>query len=251
MSELATVDALSFVGVSRFGYGRTAAEAVRAMDAERIATAVVAPMHPVDGDLARANRELADTVRASGGRLVGLARVDPWDGDDALTQLTRAVTEDDARGVFLHPAEEHFRINDDRLRPIAERAAELAVPVLVATGFPWQSEAVQVARFAEWCPETPVVMTTGGQLNISGMGLFDAHQAMATPTVHLLTSGVYRDDYLHRTISRFGADRLLFASYAPTCDVRYEHRRVGRINASEADRCLITAGNAERLFRLT
>ncbi len=244
-----SIDGLSFVGTSRFGYGRTADETLRALDDAGIDTALVAPMHPQDGDLGAANRELAGIVAGSGGRLVALARVDPWDGAAAPAQLTDAVGEG-ARGVFLHPAEEHFRINDERLRPIAERAAELGVPVVVATGFPWLSEAAQVARFAQWCPGHPVVMTNGGQLNISGMGQFDAHLAMADPAVHIFTSGVYRDDFLERTARRFGADHLLFATFAPQFDTRYEHRRVHRVNLTDEERELVLSGNARRLFKL-
>jgi uncharacterized protein len=246
-----TVDALSLLGTSRFGYRRTADETIRDLDAEGIATAVVAPTHPLDGDLAAANRELAGVVARSGGRLVGLVRVAPWDGAAALADLTRAVREDDARGVFLHPAEDHYAVNDARLRPLAERAAELGVPVVVAAGFPWQSEAPQVARFARWCPDVPVVLTNGGVLNISGGGQFGVHQALAGTRTCVLTNGMYRDDYLAVIARKFGADRLLFGSFAPRFDARFEHRRAGRIDLTDDERALVMGGNAERLFRIT
>jgi hypothetical protein len=245
-----TIDGLSFVGVSRFGYQRTADEAIRALDAEGIGTAAVAPMHPHDGDFGRANRELAAAVRESAGRLVGIARVDPWDAELAVAQLTSAVTEDDAKAVFLHPAEEHFPINNPVARPIAERAASLGIPVLVATGHHCMSEAAQVARFAEWCPDTPVIMTNGGQLNISGMGQFDAQLALGSPNLYILSSGVYREDFLERMVARFGAERLLFGSFAPQYDVRYEHQRVLKVHVTDEQRELVLAGNAERLFGL-
>lgn len=245
-----TVDALSLLGTSRFGYRRTAEDTIRDLDTEQIATAVVAPMHPADGDLAAANRELAGVVAGSGGRLVALARVAPWDGDAAPAELSRAVGEDDARGVFLHPAEDHFAINDARLRPIAERAAELGVPVVVATGFPWQSEATQVAWFARWCPDVPVVMTNGGVLNISGGGQYHVHQALAGTRTCVLTNGMYRDDYLALIARKFGADRLLFGSFAPRFDARFEHRRAGRIDLTDDERAMVMGGNAERLFRI-
>lgn len=244
-----TVDALSFVGVSRFGAARSVADTIEAMDAEGIATTLVAPMHPVDGDLGAANRELAGAVTANAGRLARLARVDPWDHAQALAQLTEAVG-DGARGVFLHPTEEHFRINDPLLRPIAERAGELGVPVVVATGFPWFSETGQVAKFASWCGDNTVVLTNGGQLNISGMGQFDTNLAMRAPNIHLLSNGMYRNDFLERTVRNFGAERLLFASCAPIMTVRYEHLRVHQIGMTDDERALVLAGNARRLFGL-
>ena len=243
-----TIDALCFIGFSRFGYELEAEAALREFDAEGISTAIVAPMHPRHGDMAAVNVGLARIVRDSGGRFVGTVRVDPWDGEAAVEQVTDAVTEGGARALFLHPDEEHFQINDVRLRPIAERANELRVPVVVATGYHCVSEAVQVGRFAHWCPDVPVIMTNGGQLNISGLGQFDAELALQLPNVHILTSGVYRDDFLERTVKTFGADRVLFASAAPQFDVAYEKRRVYQVHLTDAERDLLLSGNAERIF---
>lgn len=244
------VDGLSFLGTSRFGYRREPAELLDALDSEGIDLALVAPMHPRDGDLGVANKEVAAVVRDHPDRLVAIARVDPWDGDDAIAQLTSAVQEGGAKGVFLHPDEETFQINDTRWRPIAERAAELGVAVLVSTGHHCRSEAGQVASFAEWCPSVPVIMTNGGQLNISGLGQVDAELALALPNVHIFTSGVYRDDFLERAVRTFGADRVLFASFAPQFDVGYERRRVYQVHIPEEERALVLAGNAQRLFGL-
>ncbi len=242
------IDGLCFIGVSRFGYELSAEAAIRALDAHGIAVAVAAPMHPRDGDFGAANVELARIARDSGGRLVGIARVDPWDGELALEQLTRAVTDDGARGVFLHPAEEHFRINDVRLRPIAERANELGVPVVVATGFHCMSEPVQVGRFAEWCPDTAVIMTNGGQLNISGLAQFDAELALQSDNVHIQTNGVYRDDFLERIVKSFGPERVLFASFAPVFDTAYERLRVEKVHLTDDQRQFLLSGNTQRLF---
>lgn len=242
-----TVDGLCFLGVSRFGYELDAETAIRGLDAEGISTAVVAPMHPRDGDLAAASAGVVRSARESAGRFVPLARVDPWDGERAVEDAAGAVA-DGAAGLFLHPSEEHFRINDERVRPIAERANELGVPVVVATGFHCMSESVQVGRFARWCPDIPVIMTNGGQLNISGLAQFDAELALASPNVYILTSGVYRDDFLERTVRNFGADRVLFASYAPQFDVAYERQRVHKVHLTDDQRQLLLSGNARRLF---
>lgn len=242
-----TIDALCFVGVSRFGYELDAETVLRGLDTEGISTAVIAPMHPRDGDMTAANTEVARSARDSAGRLVPLARVDPWDGPSAIEELHRAVTSG-AHGLFLHPAEEHFRINDERLRPIAERANELGVPVVVATGFHCMSESIQVGRFAQWCPDIPVIMTNGGQLNISGLAQFDAELALASANVHILTSGVYRDDFLERAVRNFGADRVVFASYAPQFEAAYELRRAHQVHVTDEQRQLILSGNAQRLF---
>ncbi|GAB3881331.1 hypothetical protein GCM10028802_26380 [Terrabacter terrigena] len=212
--------------------------------------AVATAPHPVDHDFDRANRELADAVDAASGRLVGLCRVDPWDGEDALALLERSVNEHGHRGLLLHPAEEHFRINDARLIPLAQLAENLGIPVLVAAGYPWLSEPSQVAQFAGWCPGVPVVMTNGGQFNISGLSQIDAEAALRLDNVHIQTSGVYREDFLQKVVRTFGVERVMFASAAPYFDLDYERMRVGLLHVAEEERAQIFAGNAQRVFRL-
>lgn len=242
------IDGLVFLGKSHFGYQFDTANAVDAIERNGASAAIVAPMHPRGGDFAAVNDEVAQAMQDSGGRLVALARVDPWDGKLAVSELRRAVTEQGARGVFLHPAEEHFRINDSLVRPIVECAAELGVPVMVATGYPLYSEPVQITQVAQWCPENPLVLTNGGQFNISGMAQFDAELALRNDNVFVQTSGMYREDFLERVVATFGAERLMFATAAPQFNMAYERKRVELAHFSSAERGLIFGGNAARLF---
>jgi predicted TIM-barrel fold metal-dependent hydrolase len=244
-----TVDSLLYVGRSRFGHELSPDQALAALDQEDIAGAVIAPTHRPDHDFGRANETVTEAAAASGGRLVALARVDPWDGDRAVQMLERAVVDHGAQGLFLHPLEEHYRINDPRVRPLARAAADLGVPVVVATGYQGFSEPVQITQFAGWCPEVPVVLTNGGQFNISGLAQQDAGLALGHDNVFVHTSGVYRDDWITLVVSSFGADRILFASAAPLMSVRYELRRVQLAHVPEEAKQLMLDGNARRIFR--
>jgi predicted TIM-barrel fold metal-dependent hydrolase len=245
-----TVDGLAFIGTSRFGYELSATGLLQELDRNRISAAVVAPVHRPDHDVDRANEDVASAARDSGGRLLALARVDPWDGDLARDHLVRAVRELGARGLFLHPAEEHFRINDPRVRGLAETAGELRIPVVVATGYQGFSEPVQMTQFARWCPDVPVVLTNGGQYNISGLAQVDAGLALQLDNVHVHTSGVYRDDWIELVVSRFGAGRILFASAAPVMNLQYELARVELAHVPQEARDLMLDGNVRRLFGL-
>ncbi|HEY2041026.1 MAG TPA: amidohydrolase family protein [Jatrophihabitans sp.] len=245
-----TIDGLAYLGTSRFGYELDAEALVKGLERERISGAIAAPMHRVDHDFDRANEHVAQAAAGSGGRLVPMARVDPWDGDQALRQLNRAVVELGARGLFLHPAEEYFRINDARVQPLARRAAELGIPIVVATGYQGFSEPVQITQFARACPEVPVILTNGGQFNISGLSQTDAGLALNLDNVYVHTSGVYRDDWIALVVSTFGAERILFASAAPIMDVRYELKRVELAHVPDEAKALMLSGNATRLFGL-
>ncbi|MDX6250311.1 MAG: uncharacterized protein QOF10_3671 [Kribbellaceae bacterium] len=244
---MTTVDGLLFLGTSHFGYQLDASTALAGMDAVGTDAAIAAPMHPHRGDFTEANESLAEAVGKSDGRLIPLCRVDPWEGDAAIAEVQRAVG-GGARGVFLHPSEERFRINDVRVRPIVECAAELAVPVMVAAGYHLFAEPLQLAAAARWTPDHPFVLTNGGQFNISGMSQFDAQLALGNPNVHVHTSGMYREDFLEGVVKTFGPERLLFATAAPMFTMAYERLRVDLAHFTEAETELILGGNTIRIF---
>lgn len=245
-----TVDALAFLGRSRFGLELDEQTLLDRARVAGVAVTVVSPPHPRDHDLTRANDEAAAAVDRSDGRLAALCRVDPWDAEESRALIRRAADSAAFHGLLLHPAEEHFRINDGRLRPIAEAAADAGLPIVVVTGTPWQSEATQVGEFAQWCTGVPVVMTNGGQYNISGLSQTDAEAALAFDNVHVHTNGVYREDFLQRVVADFGAERVLFASSAPYFDVRYEKRRVELLHVGPRERQALLGANATRIFSL-
>jgi predicted TIM-barrel fold metal-dependent hydrolase len=162
------------------------------------------------------------------------------------------VSELGLRGVFLHPWEETFRANAPLVHPVCETARRLGVPVVVAAGWPWLSDGLQVGEVAARYPEVTFVATNGVQINISGLGQQDAELALAdNPNLLVQTAGVYREDFLERVVRAFGAERLLFASGFPQFDPRLEILRVRWApNLDGAAKGLILGGNATRLLAL-
>jgi predicted TIM-barrel fold metal-dependent hydrolase len=126
------------------------------------------------------------------------------------------------------------------------------VPVIVAAGYPWLSEALQVGALASRFPDVTFVATNGLQLNISGLGQVDAELAL-TEADNLLvqTAGVYREDFLKGVVRRFGVHRVLYASAYPLFDPRLEIRRVQWASFSEAEAAALLGGNARAVFGLS
>jgi len=245
-----TIDAFTFVGESLFGYGQTSAELLSKMDAAKVERAIICPLKPPGYHLGPANYLVADAV-AREPRFVGLARVDPNLEHQALTELGRATTELGLRGLFLNPWEENFRVNGPRVDPILARCAELQIPVVIASGYPWVSEAAQVGDLARRFPNVTLVMTHGGQINISGLGQADAMNTLQRhPNVCMETSGVYRQDFVEDVATQIGPERVLFGSNSPFMDMRLEVERARWANLGEDSKALILAGNAERVFKL-
>jgi predicted TIM-barrel fold metal-dependent hydrolase len=236
-----------FVGESLFGPQATADQLVRALDESEIERAVVCPFRPRSYLLEEANDSVAAAVERHPDRLAGFARVDPNLGDAAVLELGRATGALGLRGLFLHPWEETFRVHDSRVDELLDGCA---LPVIVAAGYPWLSEGLQVGELARRHPDVRIVATNGCQINISGLGQTDAELALAAnPNLAVQTTGVYREDFLEGVAERVGPERLLYASGFPLFDPRLEVLRVRWApNLDEPARTLVLGGNAERLL---
>lgn len=244
-----TVDALALVGPSLFGPAQSYAELAERMDRAGIDLTVVAPARPVDYHLAPANDVVVALQSEHPDRVSGLVRVDP-NRPDAAEETRRGLGRG-LRGVFLHPREEVYAVNDQRVDPVLQVCAAHAAPVVIAAGQPWLSEALQVAELASRHPRVRIVMTNGGQLNISGLGQIDALAALRTcPNVLVATNGVYRQDFLEGVVREHGADRMVFASASPQFDPVYEVLRIRLADVDDTARTALLGGTAAALFSL-
>jgi predicted TIM-barrel fold metal-dependent hydrolase len=242
-------DTLTYCGKCLFGWSVSEDDLLRTLDQEGTRRAVVVSPKPIDSRFEAANTSLGRLIERRPDRLLGFVRVDPWQRD-AAHEVERGLGELGLRGLFLHPWEETFRVNMPSVDELIAIATAHRVPVMIATGFPWLSEALQVGDLARRFPETPFVLTTGGQINISGLGQTDAELATeANPNIYLQTTGVYREDFIEGIAERLGAKRLLYASGYPQFDPRLERLRVEwapKLSAEQKAQML--GGNADALF---
>ena len=241
------IDALMLLGENRFGRSVSVDEAYALADDLGIAGVVAAPARPSNYHLEPANEELAVRASRSGGRLAALGRVDPLNGSRAVAEAERCIKDLGCVGLFLHPGEEAFPVRS--ARPIVEVAGALGVPVIVAAGYFALSEPLQVAELAASAPAVPIIMSSGGQINISGLSMVDAWLALTkTPNLHVLTNGEYRGDYIERLASELDHRRVLYASFAPVFDAPFEVARIRSASLSDTARRAIEHENAARLF---
>jgi predicted TIM-barrel fold metal-dependent hydrolase len=241
------IDALMLLGENRFGPTMGFDEALAVADRLGLAGIVAAPARPLDYHLEPANEALAAFARRSGGRVVALGRVDPLDGRRAVAEAERCLGDLGCAGLFLHPAEECFPVR--LARPVVDAIRGAGVPVVVATGYVALSEPLQVAELAAAVPDVPMVMTTGGQINISGLSMVDAWLALtSTPNLQVMTNGEYRQDFIERLAAEMDQRRVLFASFAPVFDPAFEVARIRSARLGEPARLAIEHDNAARLF---
>jgi uncharacterized protein len=245
------VDCHAHLGRSIYGYGQTPAELLDRMDRLAIDWAVVCPVQPEEYHLEPANDEVAAAVRSHADRFVGFCRVDPRRGHKAVRELERAATRLGLRGLFLHPWEEGYAVNGPVVFPMVERAIALGMPLMLAAGFPWVSHATQVGDLCRRYPEAQVIMTHGGQLNISGLAQTDALTALRdNPNLRTEVSGMYRQDFIETVIAEMGAARVLFGSNCPRMSQEFELERVRALKIAEDDRHAVLGGNAAQILGL-
>ena len=80
------------------------------------------------------NDFVAGCARDHPDAFLGFASVDPWKGQDAISELERSVRVLGLRGLKLHPTAQAFRPDDEAVYPLWETAAGLGIPVTVHTG---------------------------------------------------------------------------------------------------------------------
>ena len=242
-------DALVYAGASLYGGGRTLAELLADAEGFGIDALVAAPAKPRDYDLAGASEQLAEACAASGGGAVCLARLDPWQ-DDAPARLAALLDHPSVRGLLLHPWEETFPANGERAIALAAQTAARGFPVVVEAGHPLVAEALALADLAGHVDGT-VVMTRGGQVNMSGLAQQSADLALgAASNLCALSAGMYRQDWLENCVRQFGAARLLHGSCAPVFDLGYELQRLQHAHMGDDERTAVLGGNAAALFGL-
>lgn len=243
-------DGLAFIGdpAAPDGSG-SVSRLLETMDRLQIDRAVICGSKREEGE--SPNAQTADAVRRYPDRLSGLIRVNPW-ARDWRAEVERYSGEDALAGILLHPWEDGFRMLGPGPREILEVGAEKGLPVTVAAGYPWVSEAPQIAVLADQFPDTTFMLSNEGQLNISGLGATDVVLLLSQcPNVVLHTTGAYREDFFISLVEKFGPERLMYASGYPRFSPEYELRRVQWAETiSEAAKVQILGVTVSRIFRL-
>jgi uncharacterized protein len=242
------IDAHVFLGDSIQGFGQDADSVLAELDRLEIDAAVLVPVRPRDYSYAPENERVAAARRARPDRFIGLGRVDPRLGD-AAGEAERCLSELGLRGIFVHPWEDAIAISDPRLDPVLEVCAARSAPFMVAAGYPWMSEAPQIAELAGRHPSVPIVMTNGGQINISGLGQRNAWLAMEQhPNVYMTTSGVYREDFIEEVAAGLGASKAMFGSQSPLFDTDLELHRLLWAHTDDPTRSTMLWDTAVSIF---
>src|SRR5438270_10951075 len=105
-------------------------------------------------------------AESSGGRLIPFVRLDL--SEDPIGEAKRCLDRG-ARGIKLHPRAQKFLLDDERLSPIFELAAERKVPVLIHGGRGLPPIADDLGRVVDRYPEAQLIVAHAGIADLAAL----------------------------------------------------------------------------------
>lgn len=231
--------------VPSLGWADTAEKLIRQMDRAGVAKAAISGYLNAPGPNPHSLETIAEAVNQYPGRLIGYARMDPWFDDACIRTLENAVANLGIRGVKLHPAHYTLYPFGSLTVKLARRAGELNLPVLIHSGDEPMCLPYQIDRLAKQCPETTIIMAhIGGYF--SGDAALDVVERRSNVLVD--TSEMPFPEMIRKTVDRVGAEKVLFGTDAPCCDIRLEILKVKLAGLTPAQEQLIMCDNYARLM---
>jgi uncharacterized protein len=112
------------------------------------------------------NDRTLEFAKRSGGRMIPFVRLDL--AEDPIGEATR-VLDLGARGIKLHPRAQKFLLNDERLSPIFELAAERKVPILIHGGRGLPPIADDLARMVDRFPDAQLIVAHAGIADLAAL----------------------------------------------------------------------------------
>jgi predicted TIM-barrel fold metal-dependent hydrolase len=111
------------------------------------------------------DRTLASAKR-SGGRLIPFVRLDL--AEQPIEEAVRCL-DAGAGGIKLHPRAQRFLLNDERLAPVFELAADRRVPILIHAGRGLPPIADHLGRLVERYPGSQLILAHAGIADLAGL----------------------------------------------------------------------------------
>jgi predicted TIM-barrel fold metal-dependent hydrolase len=188
------------------------------------------------------DRTLAYAER-SGGKLIPFVRLDL--SEEPIEEATRCL-DLGARGIKLHPRAQRFLLNDERLAPVFELAAERRVPILIHGGRGLPPIASELASLVERYPAAQLIIAHGGIADLPALA-----ERFAGKAGVFFDTSVWSPIDLLNVFSVFSPEQILYASDFPygqqPSSLLIALRTAKASGLDEDDLRDMLAGNASRI----
>ena len=153
------------------------------------------------------NDRTLEAAERSDGLLVPFVRLDL--GEEPIEEARRCLDRG-ARGIKLHPRAQRFLLNDERLAPVFELAAERRVPILIHGGRGLPPIADHLSRLVEAYPEAQLIIAHAGIADLAALSECFAGRAGV-----FFDTSVWSPIDLLDMFARVSPEQVLYASDFP------------------------------------
>jgi len=181
------------------------------------------------------------------GRVLGFCYLNPRHPDEALEEMDRCVAGEGMAGIKLWIA---CKASDPLMDPMAEKAAELGVPILNHATYlhrnqkPSPNTPADVAAWAAKHPRTMIVMAHMAACQETGIADIAPY-----PNVHIDCAGHEPEaGWTELAVRLLGAERVVFGTDTPIRSYGMSLGKVLGARIARRERALILGGNAKRLL---
>jgi uncharacterized protein len=236
-----TIDAYCTIGTDR-EYDLAPETLLAALDRAEVERAIIAP---VDRCLAVRNREGNDSMLDAARkhpRLIPACSVNPWFGEDALTELDRSLAEG-SRLLVLYPFVQGFQCNDELAWPVLEHAIAARVPIYIHTGTPGSSTPWQVVDIAIRYPEGMFIIGHSGATDFWN----DVVSAASAASNVMIESSCARPFNFVRYLSELSPVKGIMGSFAPNNELSFEWEQMRSVLPPKSHEAVL-GGNLQTLL---
>jgi uncharacterized protein len=153
------------------------------------------------------NDRTLEAAERSDGLLVPFVRLDL--GEEPIEEARRCLDRG-ARGIKLHPRAQRFLLNDERLAPVFELAAERLVPILIHGGRGLPPIADHLRRLVDAYPEAQLIIAHAGIADLAALSECFARRAGV-----FFDTSVWSPIDLLDMFARVSPEQVLYASDFP------------------------------------
>lgn len=170
--------------------------------------------------------------------------VNPNFGKEALDEFETSVKEWGFRGLKLMPPKHGYRIVDQSIYPLLEKAHELNIPVSVHSSQE-QCHPCDIGFMALEFPEVTFIMDHMGYRYFARQAILAAKHA---PNLFLATTAVPEPEFIKNAVKALGAERVLFGSNGPGMPPDIQIEVIRRAKLGPEAEALVLGGNAARIY---
>jgi predicted TIM-barrel fold metal-dependent hydrolase len=217
------------------------------MDRVGVESAVVQPFPYPKTPVEQVHDAIAELAVRHGGRIFGLASIDPyWPADRYRREAARCTRELGFVALKLHPLAHRAPINAPSSNIVFQTADDLGVPVMIHTGFgvPFTLPALAIPRARQY-PRLRIVLAHAGESLYAAEALVAATEC---ENIFLETSWS-QPGGIQKFVSVLGAGRIMMGSDLPN-NLEAELAKYRSIQISDEQRRQCLELTARQVFGL-